>query len=97
MEFRYYNQKWIDWFSRGYFYGLCFWPIIWYRDEHPSPWQIKHEEEHIKQQVRGLLIGYYLRYWFELFWNKVIKKMIWEDAYRSISYEIGARAAEGDH
>ena len=97
MEFRYYNQKWIDWFFRGYFWGLTLWPFIWYKDEHPSVWQVTHEEEHIKQQIRGLLIGYLLRYWFELLWNKFILRMIWKEAYRAISYERQARAVEGDH
>jgi hypothetical protein len=91
MEF--YNQKWVGWVFRDYFWAFCFWPFVWYKDEHPSDWQINHEDEHLKQQLKGWLIGYFIRYWFELFSNK-INGMTWEQSYRRISYEVEARAAE---
>ena len=59
---RYFGQRWVGWLFKGYFWGFCFWPFIWYKEEHPSVWQVNHEEEHIKQQFRGWLIGYYIRY-----------------------------------
>ena len=90
----FFGQKWVSKFFNGYFWGFCFWPFIWYRDNKPDKIMKKHEREHHKQQIRGLLIGYYIRYWIELFWNRFIKKMNWVDAYRNISYEKKARDAE---
>ena len=94
MKIEFYNQKWIGKIFNGYFWGFCFWPFIWYKEENPEERMLIHEREHLKQQSRGLLLGYYIRYWVELFWNKLIKKMEWVDAYRNISYEKQARDAE---
>jgi len=41
--------------------GFAFWPFILVLDE-SNRTVIEHEKIHIKQQLRGLLIGFYIKY-----------------------------------
>jgi len=91
----FYNQRWINdkWFVKG-LVGLSIWPFMWFYNDkdHVPKSLLLHEEEHIRQQLRGLLIGYALRYWGEYIINR-LKGMSNYQAYYNISYERKAREA----
>ena len=44
------------------FTGKAMWPFIFHAQKHPRPGLIFHEEVHLKQQLRGLLIFFYIKY-----------------------------------
>jgi hypothetical protein len=54
----------------------------------------KHESAHIRQKFKEGTVKFYFKYLFE-FVRNLIKFRNWKEAYRGISYEIDARAAEG--
>lgn len=62
--------------------AVAFWPFIFMKDPKNLP-LVAHEKEHLRQQVRGLLIIFYLRYFY---YN-------WKYGYKNNPYEIKARCA----
>ena len=63
--------------------GVAFWPFIFMKD--PTNLSLlAHEKVHLKQQLRGCLIGFYIKYWY---YN-------WKYGYEKNPYEIEARKAE---
>ena len=63
--------------------GLAFYPFIFIAGE-PLDHLVKHEKVHIKQQLRGWLIGFYVKY---LYYN--IRYGYWNNPY-----EVEARQGE---
>ena len=62
------------------FDGLALWPFIFMVDKSDLV-LLEHEKVHIKQQLRGWLIGYAIKY---LYYN-------WKYGYRDNPYEVEAR------
>lgn len=73
--------------------GITLWPFVIVK-KNASEKMLRHEAEHMRQQVRGLLVGFYLRYGAEYLWGR-IKGNGHGQAYRDISYERAARKASG--
>ena len=65
--------------------GFAFWPFILVRDKTDRT-VIEHEKIHIRQQLRGWLIFFYIRYLYEYFTK----------GYKNISYEIEAYKHQDD-
>lgn len=64
--------------------GLTLWPFIFVNDK-TNKGLIEHEKVHIKQQQRGLLIGFYLKYlYYQIRYG-----------YEKNPYEIEAREISG--
>lgn len=69
--------SWVD--------GFTFWPFIFVR-EGSSRTLLEHEKIHFKQQARGLLIFFYLKY---IYYN-------WKYGYKNNPYEVYAYAHQDD-
>jgi len=66
--------------------GKAIWPFIFHADQIPSRTLIEHEKIHLKQQARGLIIGFYLKYFY---YN-------WKYGYENNPYEIEAYKHQDD-
>ena len=74
--------------------GITIWPFIFVKDK-SNERLLRHEKCHIRQQTKGLVIGFYIKYLYEYFLGRIRGKNK-RKAYQDISYEIEARKAE-DH
>ena len=63
--------------------AVTFWPFIFMIDPDNEK-LLRHEKVHLKQQARGLLIFFYIRYFY----------FNWKYGYRNNPYEIEARNYE---
>ncbi len=61
--------------------GFAFWPFIVTKEKIPTKDVLRQEEIHIKQQLRGWLIGFYIKYFYYQ----------WKYGYKNNPYEIEAR------
>ena len=64
--------------------GLAFWPFIFIKPN-TSAGLLAHEKVHIRQQVRGLLIFFYIRYYYYQ----------WKYGYKDNPFEVEARKISG--
>ncbi len=65
--------------------GLTFWPFIFVTDKEDRT-SVEHEKIHSRQQVRGFLVFFYIRYLLEIFLF----------GYENVSYEKEANTHETD-
>lgn len=68
------RQEWIK--------GKAVWPFVFHSEANPSEELIEHERVHLRQQLRGLLIVFYIRYFYYH-----VKYGYWNNPY-----EVEARA-----
>ncbi len=61
--------------------AMTIWPFIITRDATISAETLRHEKVHLKQQLRGWLIGFYIKYFYYQ----------WKYGYKNNPYEIEAR------
>lgn len=78
-------------------HGMALWPFILVKDARlkTDARLINHERIHHRQQVELLLVGFYLAYLIHYLWNRWVKKMSHNAAYRTIIFEREAFA--NDH
>lgn len=84
-----YGQSWLG------VEAIVLWPFVLFRkpkDEVPER-LMKHEQEHVRQVYRGLIVGFYLSYVWE-YLKLRIRGYNHSDAYWLNPYETQARAAE---
>ena len=72
--------------AMGKFNGLAVWPFIFFDKEIPDRSLIEHEKIHIRQQLKGWLIGFYIKY---LYFN-------FRYGYKRNPYEVEAYKHEDD-
>ena len=65
--------------------GIALWPFIFVLDKNNRT-LVEHEKIHIKQQERGLVIGFYIKYLY----------FQWKYGYDNNPYEIEAYAHQDD-
>jgi len=64
--------------------AMAIWPFIITKEKVISETVLKHEKIHLKQQLRGWLIGFYIKYFYYQ----------WKYGYENNPYEIEARNKE---
>jgi hypothetical protein len=71
---------------------------IWLRkgmEEEAREHVLVHERVHVRQQAELGVLRFLVRYLFEYFRNRLVRRMSAAEAYRRISFEEEAFAAEG--
>jgi hypothetical protein len=68
----------------GKYIGFAFWPFI-FTTRPKDKVHIAHEKVHLRQQLRGLLIFFYIRYFY----------YHWRYGYERNPYEVEAREKSG--
>ena len=72
-------------------------PIMIYKaDRNLSKKTINHERIHVRQGLETLWLGLWLLYGGHWLWNKVVRGMSADDAYRNIVFEKEAYANQRD-
>lgn len=66
--------------------GKTVWPFIFVSEEYPSRTLIEHEKIHLKQQLKGLLVFFYIKYFYYQ----------WKYGYDKNPYEVEAYAHQKD-
>lgn len=66
---------------------------IFYKDSKPEDWLVRHEEKHVDQYILYGTFGFLYKYITEYLAGR-IKGKSHRQAYRNISLEVEARAAE---
>jgi len=73
-------QKWVG--------GIVIFPFIFLKVKHrDNKTIINHEKIHIRQQAECLLVFFWIVYFSQYGWLKLIKRMDHKTAYRNISFE----------
>ena len=83
-----YNSKLAKLLNVG---GITLWPFIFVvhsKDICPD-WLLRHEQVHIDQQLRWLIIPFYIVYLWDYFKGR-LKGYNHDTAYRSIRFEVEA-------
>ena len=71
----------------SWFKGKTVWPFIFHSEALPSRTLIEHEKIHLRQQLNGFLIGFYIKYFY----------YHWKYGYEKNPYEVEAYAHQEDY
>ena len=71
--------------------AITLWPFIFVADskENCPVWLLEHEQVHIEQQIRWLIIPFYMVYLYDYFKGR-LKGYDHDAAYRLIRFEVEA-------